>query len=169
MIQNNFLCIGEIIGVHGIRGIVKVRSYSESPIFMPNTPMLLKTPDGNHCTYTIEDVQLNKRQLLIRLSGVADRNAAESLVGSEFLIPRSALPEPEDGSYYWVDIIGLNVHTEDGRYLGKVDSIFPTGAHDVYVIKEGTKELLIPALDTVILSIALKEGKMIVNLPEGLE
>lgn len=169
MTQENFLCIGEIVGVHGIRGVVRVRSYCESPIFMPDTPMLLRTPDGQHCTYTIEDVQFNKQQLLIRFTGVSDRNTAESLIGYEFLMPRSAFPEPEDDSYYWADIIGLSVHTEDGRYLGKVDSIFPTGAHDVYVIKDGSKELLIPAIDTVIMSIGLKEQKMIVNLPDGLE
>ncbi len=166
MKEKTFLCAGEIVGVHGIRGVVRVRSYCESPIFMPDTPMLLKTPDGQHRTYTIRQVQPHRQGLLIGFEEIADRNDAEMLIGSEFLIERSALPEPEEDSYYWADIIGISVHTEDGKYLGKVDSIFPTGANDVYVVKDGKEEIMLPVIDSVIMSISLKEKKIIVKLPE---
>ncbi|MEE8480397.1 MAG: ribosome maturation factor RimM, partial [Desulfobacterales bacterium] len=79
----------------------------------------------------------------------------------------------EDGSYYWFDIIGLSVFITDGKCIGNVESIFPTGSNDVYVVKNPNNdldsEILVPALESVVLSIDLKNKKMHVNLPDGLE
>ena len=75
----------------------------------------------------------------------------------------------ESGSHYWTDIIGLSVYRADGNYLGRITSILPTGSNDVYIVSdEKNKETLIPALESVVREIDLKNNRMQVQLPEGL-
>ena len=117
---------------------------------------------------TVKSVAPHKKGLLLTFKEVGHINDLEPLVGCELFVLREDLPEPEDGSYYWVDIIGLSVETVEGEFLGKVDSIFPTGSNDVYVVKDGKKEILVPALATVLKQVDLDSGIMVVDLPEGL-
>jgi len=84
------------------------------------------------------------------------------------LLPRNCLQELEEDEYYWHDIIGLNVFSEDGRYLGTIRSIFPTGSNDVYVCQNDDEEILIPAIADVIARIDLAERRMIIRLLKGL-
>ena len=81
---------------------------------------------------------------------------------------KSRLPALEEGTYYWSDLIGLDVHATDGRFLGKIASIFRTGSNDVYVTRDEDRETLIPALVSVVKSVDLETGRMTVDLPEGL-
>ena len=74
----------------------------------------------------------------------------------------------EEGTYYWVDLIGIGVFTTEKEYLGRIESIVETGSNDVYVVKNGEREILIPALETVVLDIDLGKKQMQVDLPEGL-
>jgi 16S rRNA processing protein RimM len=78
------------------------------------------------------------------------------------------LPGLEVNTYYWEDIIGLSVYAEDGVFLGRVESIIQTGSNDVYVVKDGKSEILVPAMESVVLKIDLDQKRMKVNLPEGL-
>jgi 16S rRNA processing protein RimM len=73
------------------------------------------------------------------------------------------------GTFYFYQIIGLAVYNVDERYVGRVEEIFPTGSNDVYVVRKGDKEVLIPAIDSVILAVDLEEARLRVDLPEGLE
>ena len=93
---------------------------------------------------------------------------AEALIGAEFFIEKEILPELEEGTYYWIDLIGLSVYTTDDVCIGRIESILQTGSNDVYVVKDKNKETLIPALASVILSVNLEEKIMRVDLPEGL-
>jgi len=83
------------------------------------------------------------------------------------------LPELEEDTHYWFDIIGLSVFLKDNTFIGNVTSVIPTGSNDVYVVKDPdknkTQEILIPAIESVVLEIDLKNGRMSVDLPEGLE
>jgi 16S rRNA processing protein RimM len=81
---------------------------------------------------------------------------------------KSRLPDLEDGSYYWSDLIGLAVQTVDRQPLGTLSSIFRTGSNDVYVVRAGDDETLIPALASVVKAVDLENGTMTVALPEGL-
>jgi 16S rRNA processing protein RimM len=172
--ENGFLLIGKIVGVHGLKGAVKAYSYAESEaIFEPGGLIQIRNPKGCEETFKIEWARPRKRSVLLALKGIENRSQAETLVGSDIVVEKSCLPELEDGSYYWFDIIGLSVFTTDGKYIGNVESIFPTGSNDVYVVKNPNNdldsEILVPALESVVLSIDLKNKKMHVNLPEGLE
>ncbi|BCS98791.1 ribosome maturation factor RimM [Desulfoluna limicola] len=165
---NRRIAIGKIIGTHGLKGGARVYSWAESiDSFGKGARLTAATPTGD-LELTVQSAAPHKKGLLLTFKEVGHINALEPLVGSELFVDRADLPEPEDGSYYWIDIIGLQVVTEAGDVLGRVASIFPTGSNDVYVVKDGKKEILVPALESVLKDIDLDKGIMVVDLPEGL-
>jgi len=171
--KNGFLLIGKIVGVHGIKGNLKVYSYAETlSVFEPGSSILAINQKGLEKTYTIKWVKPHHRVLLLSLEGIDGRSLSESLVGSGLFIEKTRLPEIEDGSYYWFDLIGLAVFTIDNEYIGRVESIMTTGSNDVYVVKNPDKdhdnEILIPALTSVVLEIDVNLKTMRVDLPAGL-
>ena len=171
--KKNFLLIGKITSLHGLKGNIKIHSYAESiDVFKPKDLLLVQNTDGLEQSYTIQWAKSHQRSVLLSLEGVDSRSAAEALIDSRIYIEKRLLSEPDDGSYYWFDIIGLSVYTIDKQYIGKVDSIIPTGASDVYVVTNPDinkkNEVLIPAVDTVVLDIDLNKKKMTIDLPEGL-
>jgi 16S rRNA processing protein RimM len=158
------------VSAHGVGGTIKVYSYADSPaLFNQGNNILVKNPDNsNEKSYRIKWSAPHSRFLLLMFEGVDSRSAADNLKGSELFIEKAVLPELEENTYYWEDIIGLSVYTEDDIFLGRVDSIIETGSNDVYVVKDGKREILIPAIESVIKLIDLDLKKMKVNLPEGL-
>lgn len=171
MVQEGFLLIGKITGVHGIKGTNKAFFYFESlSAFESDSLILLKNPEGLEKTYEIKWVKSHGRGFLLSLKGISCREEAKALIGSELFIKKEKLPELEDGTYYWFDIIGLAVYTIKDKYLGCVESIISTGSNDVYVVKDkaGNNEVLIPALESVVKKIDFKLKIMQVDLPEGL-
>ncbi|SCY50549.1 ribosome maturation factor RimM [Desulfoluna spongiiphila] len=165
---NRRIAIGKIIGTHGLKGGARVYSWAESMDSFEKGTQLTAAAPGGDIVLTVQSAAPHKKGLLLTFKEVGHINTLEPLVGSELFVDRDDLPEPEDGSYYWVDIIGLRVETVDGVFLGMVDSIFPTGSNDVYVVKDGKKEILVPALASVLKEIDLDQGTMVVDLPEGL-
>lgn len=161
---------GKITGAHGIKGMLKFQVYTESlDYYTPEVPLLLREPNGK--AYEIRAVKAapTAKNALLTLKNVTDRNQAEALAGSLIFVPKDVLPMPADGEFYWYELIGLDVFEADGRNLGKLDYIFETGSNNVYAVKQGDKELLLPALPHVILNIDLDAGRMTVKIPDGLE
>lgn len=164
------MLIGKIVGVHGVKGTSKIQSYAESlEIFKTGAILLVSRPDGIEQRYEIDWIKSHSRGALLALKGIVSRDQAKSLIGSELYIEKTELPELEAGTYYWFDLIGLNVYTSDDRYLGCLDSIIETGANDVFVVKDKGKEVLIPALESIVRSIDIDSKIIRVELPEGLE
>lgn len=169
MTDKNFLRIGKVVGVHGLTGNVKVYSYAESAeTFELGEELLVKRPGGQENRYKVNWAKPHKNVVLVSLDGVRDVGSAEALVGSVLFIDRRWLPELEEGTYYWFDLIGLSVEKTDGTYLGKIDEVIATGSNDVYVVKNKGSETLVPALESVVKSVNLEDGTMRVELPEGL-
>jgi len=161
--------MGEIVGVHGLSGALKIRSYAESPkLFEADLKLYLETPEGHVQVCCVEWAQPHGKGVLLAITGVADRESAEGLVGSRLLMDRAMLPDLEEGTYYWFELIGLPVYTTQGQYLGDIKTILPTGSNDVYVVRDGDAEILIPALTSVVEVIDTDQRRMEVNLPEGL-
>ena len=105
MEKNGFLPVGKIIGAHGVEGNLKVHSYAESlSVFNPGSSILVARTGKIEKNYTIKWAKPHGRRILLSFEGIGNRNAAENLIGSKLLIERAALPEPEEGSYYWCDI-----------------------------------------------------------------
>lgn len=169
MDKSGVLPIGKIVGVHGMKGYLKVISFDETTdLFFPGNSLTLKRPDGKIQTVTVQDVQVHKHIFRMAVGGVSGRTDAELLVGADVLINRSELPEPEDGRWYWCDLIGLAVYTADETYLGRIENLFETGSNDVLVVKHHDAEILVPVIESVICSVDFEAQKMVVNLPEGL-
>lgn len=163
------MLIGEIVGIHGIKGTNKLRSYAESlSIFSPGSSILVRDRRGREAIYEIHWVKPHTGTPLILFKGIANRDQAKKLIGAELFIPQSDLPELDEDTYYWHDLIGIGVYTTIGEFLGRIESIIETGSNDVYVVKDNEKEVLIPALETVVLDIDLAHKRMKVDLPEGL-
>lgn len=169
MNQESILCIGKIVGVHGISGEIKVYPYAESMnLFNPGNRILVKESGDEHRSYTVRKARQHKRILCLAFEGIDDRNAAEALVGAGVFVQRSVLPETEEDTWYWCDLIGLDVFGTDEDYVGQITSIIETGSNDVYVVQNGEKETLIPAIATVVVNVDLETRRMQVDLPEGL-
>ena len=165
----NLFVFGEIVKTRGLHGCVKAVSYLESQAIIDRLDFVyLETKSGLQSRYEIKKIDPSGKFLFLELSGVSSVEAASDLVGSRLLLPRDFLQELQKDEYYWHDIIGLDVYSDDGRHLGKIETIFPTGSNDVYVCKGGEKEMLIPAIADVIVQISLEEHKMIIKLLEGL-
>ena len=168
--KKDFVLIGKIVGAHGLKGTSRIQSYAESlEIFKSGGALLVCSPEGIENHYEIDWIKSHSRGALLALKGVIDRDHARSLIESELYIAKAELPELEAGTYYWFDLIGISVYTCDGRYIGSIASIIETGANDVYVVKDAGKEILVPAIESVVQSIDIKSKIMRVELPEGLE
>ena len=163
------MLIGKIVGVHGIKGTNKFKSYAETlSVFYPGQSLLICDSRNRETRVELNWVKSHTRTPLISLKGVTDREGAEALIGAELFIPETELPQLDEDTYYWFELIGMAVYTGEGDYLGRITSIFPTGSNDVYVVKDDNQEVLIPALASVVLDINLELKRMRVDLPEGL-
>ena len=151
-------------------GGLKLASYATSiEVFAGGRPLLAVSADGEETLYEVERAKAQGRSVLLSLKGVTQRSQAEALAGWEVFIDKTTLPELEEGTYYWSDLIGLAVYAVDGRFLGRLESIFQTGSNDVYVVKHAGRELLLPALASVVKTVDLEARRMQVKVPEGLE
>lgn len=140
--QRKWVVVGEIAGVYGVRGWLRIRSFTD-----PIDNMLAYRPwfigsDGDWSECRLEEARAHGPGLVAKIAGVDDREAAAGLKGREIAVQRKQLPE-SDGSLYWTDLEGLEVKTTDGVVLGRVDYLIETGANDVLVV-QGERERLIP-------------------------
>ena len=161
--------VGKLIDTHGIRGQLKVHSYSGNADSLGSArTVTLKTPAGVLTEYVLKGFKANSGRFIIALAGFDDINQATPLVGCEICLKRGQLPDLEEDEYYWSDLIGLAVETEDGTQLGRIADIFETGSNDVYVVRGGEREHLIPAIADVIKTIDPAGGKVVIVPLDGL-
>ena len=167
--MNKYLELGQIVNVKGLKGEVKVNSFTDDNTKFERIPKVFLKRKESLKEYEIENVGYSKNQVIIKFKNVNTVEEAESLRNSYIVVDREIFGELPEGVYYIADLIGLDVYTESNEYLGKVDDIFSTGSNDVYVVKDELgKQKLLPGIDEVIKQIDLESGKIIVNLIEGL-
>ena len=156
--------VGRITAPHGIRGEVKVEPLTDFPQrFEAGSRLWL---DGT--PYTVERGRWQQRNVILKLRGIDTRNQAEALPGKELLAPQ-AMPIEAEGVYYLHDILGARVQETSGAALGELADVFSTGANDVYVVRGPRGEILLPALDDVVLEVDLQARRITVAIPDGLE
>jgi len=161
--------IGRVIRPHGVRGKIKLEYFGEDVNrFPPSREVFIEVKAGNVRAYEILETTPQAPRLILHLKGIEKREEVESLVGKEVFIKREALPELEEGEYYWMDVLGMSVETEEGRKIGQVKEIFSTGANDVYVVEGKRGEILLPATREVIQSVDRERGVMKVSQKGGL-
>ena len=167
--MNKYLELGQIVNVKGLKGEVKINSFTEDNTKFERIPKVFLKRKETLTEYEIEKVGYHKNQVIIKFKNVDTVEEAETLRNSYIVVDREIFGELPEGVYYIADLIGLDVFTESNEYLGKVDDIFSTGSNDVYVVKDELgKQKLLPGIDEVIKQIDLESGKIIVNLIEGL-
>lgn len=161
--------MGKVAATHGIKGELRIAAYSgrfESILTL--THLLLKGPDDKMERFEVATSTVRGKKLVIALKDLDNINQVLHLVGREIYADRGELPELEEGEFYWCDLLGLKVVTDRGETLGTLTEIIATGSNDVYVVKNGIREYLVPALEDVVLNINLDDGIMVVSPPEGL-
>lgn len=134
--------MGRIFGSWGVRGGIRVDPYSEDPETLADHKTWLIGREGHWKEYQVVEARLHTTQVVAQLAGIEDRDAALKLKGSEVAVPRAALPEPDDGSFYWSDLIGLAVVNAAGELLGEVKEMFSNGAQDVMDVAGEVKRLI---------------------------
>ena len=167
--MNKYLELGQIVNVKGLKGEVKVNSFTDDNTKFERIPKVFVKQKENLTEYEIEKVGYSKNQVILKFKNIDTVEEAEKLRNSYIVVNREIFGELPEGVYYIADLIGLDVYTESNEYLGKVDDIFSTGSNDVYVVKDELgKQRLLPGIDEVIKKIDIEASKIIVNLIEGL-
>lgn len=166
MNRERHVLLGRIVGVHGVRGAVKLESFTEPRLaIFDYQPWLLEGSSGR-----IEEIaevhgHAQGKGIVAMLPGVTDRDAAVAWIGARILVPREALPALEAGEFYQTDLEGLQVVNEAGEDLGRITHMFDNGAHDVLVTRdEAGRERLIPyVVDVYVKAVDLDAGRIVVD------
>jgi len=161
--------IGKAVKSKGLKGCIKAASFCESPeMFLSLEEVFLGREIQRVTPFKVERIVFRGTIFLLDLDGVENREASDALIGCSIFAPSRALKKLPEGEYYWHDIIGLEVVTDDGLSLGRIETVVPTGSNDVYVCAGGEREILLPAIGDVIKEIDVEKGTMVVTLIEGL-
>ena len=167
--MTKYLEIGQIVNTFGIKGMVKVKPFTDNiKRFDKLKKVYIENKNGRK-EYEIEELKYHKEMVLIKFKGIEKPEDANLLRESYLMVNRADEEPLEEGTYYIVDMIGLEVETEEGEKLGNLVDIFNTGSNDIYVVKnELGKQILLPAIKDVIKKIDMEKRKMTVHLIPGL-
>ena len=167
--EDDRVVIGTIVAVHALKGKLKVYPASATlEGFFAGETLWLRGKDKEARRYRITEVASFTRHTLLSIEGITKADQAKELVGSVILVEKWRFKNLPDGEYYWFEIIGLKVYSDDGELLGEVKEILTSGGNDVYVVKDAVREYLIPATASVVKRIDLKNGLMVIHILEGL-
>lgn len=169
---DNLVVIGRLGAVYGVKGWLKVHSFTDpADNLLDYNPLWLRFPGVDRAWRAVRVIsgRPHGNTLVVQLEGVVDREQARRLTGCEVAVPATEMPELEAGDYYWHQLQGLRVLTRDNQLLGRVHSLMETGANDVLVVKPcqdsiDRRERLLPYLpDQVVLAVDLEAGEMRVD------
>jgi 16S rRNA processing protein RimM len=163
LIKPNLIHIGKISGVFGVKGWLKIFSYSEPKDNILFYKSWLLKKNSQNKEIKIVDGKVQGKGVVVQIDGIEDRDQALNLMGWDIYITREQLPIVDEGEYYWADLIGLDVENLNGIHLGTIDSLFETGANDIIVVT-GERERALPFLQgQIVKSIDLANHKMVVD------
>jgi 16S rRNA processing protein RimM len=169
--EPRFLVIGRVVRPHGIKGEVRVASYTSIPerfSWLERVYLSRDTEDVAPAAAPVVRVRFHKGQVLLMLGGYQDRGAAEALRGMWLLVPEAeGIPLEEDEAFYY-QLEGLQVFSDEGVELGELVEVLETEANEVFVIHGAVGELLLPNIEDVVLDVDLDAGQMTVHLLPGL-
>jgi 16S rRNA processing protein RimM len=161
------VCVGVITGPQGVQGAVRIKSFTEVPGAIAHYGPV--EDETGRRRFELRLVGAGKGVVIARVSGVDDRNEAETLRGLRLYLPRSVLPHPEPEEYYHADLIGLEAVLGDGTRVGRVRAIYDFGAGDTLeLVRDGAPPVLVPFTRTVVPIVAPAEGRLVLDPPPGL-
>lgn len=159
------ICLGAIVGAHGVRGLVRIKSFTEAPQDLAAYGPLSDEAGARRFVVTVKSQA--KGVLIAAIAGVDNRDAAEALKGTRLYVDRAALPPTEEEEYYHADLIGLSAEDRSGETIGRVTGVQNYGAGDILEIErpDGT-ELLLPFTKAAVPEVDLAGGRLVVVPPE---
>lgn len=161
--------VGQIVNTFGVKGMLKVKPFTDDVERFEELKKVYICKKEKLEEVEIEEVKYHKDMVLLKVKGIEDMNEAEKVKGLYLKIDRKNAKKLPKDTYFIADLLGLEVYSDTGELLGKVDDIFRTGANDVYVVKnENGKQLLLPGIPDVIKEIDLEKEKIVVHLLKGL-
>ena len=164
----DLLLIGKVVRPHGLKGLLRIISYADSPAtFLKAGEVVLGGGSGKPEKYGIISITAGKKFFLLHLEGLDSLEKAEACRGENIYLNKAVLTKGED-EYYWYELVGLPVFLDTGKRIGTIRRIIPGAGHDIYVVREGIEEVLIPAVREVIKEVDLEKGKVIISEMEGL-
>lgn len=157
------IVLGRIVAPFGVHGWLRIHAFGDDPAAWRNMRRWwlsadVAAPAEDWKLREIEGLKLHGDGIVVKLVGIADRDASEALVGWYVAAPRAALPTPEQDEYYWADLIGLAVANLQGQHLGRVESLIETGANEVLVVVDGEQRRLVPFIEHVVKSVDVPGG-----------
>ncbi len=166
--EDKYVLLGKITKAHGLRGEVKIFSFSGQPEnFSGYKEIVLVDLTGNlSLPLTVEKHRVQGKTVIVQLASVNSRNRAEELLGKGVLLEKNLLPDAVEGEYYWYQYEGKLVLDQNGRTIGRVESLFSNGAQDIMIVKSGEEEILIPITESIVVRESAEE--LVVNPPPGL-
>lgn len=167
--MERYLEIGQIVNTFGIKGQVKVNPFTEDIKKFDKLTEIYVEKKKELQLFQIENVNYNKHTVILKLKGIDTIEQAEEYRNCYIKIDREKEEKLPEGVYYIVDLLGLDVYTDEGKLLGKVDDIYNTGSNDIYVVKDELgKQILLPGIEEVLKQVDLENKKIIVHIINGL-
>lgn len=164
-----YLKVGQIINTHGVKGEVKVFPLTDDVKRFSKLKFVYMKVKDEYLKVDIQGVKYFKNFAILKLKDIEDMNSAEKYKNVYLYVDRENSVALEEDTYFVADLIGLKVETMEGEVLGEIVYIFETGSNDVYEVKqENGKNILIPAIKDVVKNVDIKNGKVVINLIEGL-
>lgn len=164
MAPKRLIVIGKALKPFGIRGEIRIRTFTESLYAFERSSTLVFDQSPHH----VVGIRLHKGSLLVSLEGINTAEAASELSGRLVKTGEENLPPKADDEYYWFELIGMGVRTKDGDDLGQVAQIIPTGANDVLSVEGDFGEVLLPMIHDVVLEVDFLTGIIVVDPLDGL-
>ena len=167
--ENSLLWVGRVVKTQGIKGQIRVSSAGRNFLtFSAGNVVYFEQKEGSKRAFTVESSRPHKEVTVLALREVKRIEEAKELVGCSVYVDKADLkPLPPD-EFYWYQLQGLRVETEDGKLLGILEEILPTGGNDVFMVRKNGQEILLPATEEVVVRVDLKGKIMVVHLLEGL-
>lgn len=165
--EEDLVPIARITGAHGIKGEVKAAPYGDLDD-MGWEAVFIAGKGGEARPARVTRARRHKGVFILELEGVADRNAAEALAGLDISVRRSDLPETAEDEYYYFELVGMEVYSEDSKHIGRVADVMETGSNDVLVVDGAYGEVLVPAIEPVIVRVDPDKKEITIRLIEGI-
>ena len=167
--ERRLVPIGRVLKPHGIKGRVKAEYFGEDlDRFLLYREVIIRDTTGRAQTFEVVEAVPQPPRILLTLKGIQTIEDTAPLINQDIFVRRETLPEPAEDEFYWVDLVGMGVETVEGKRLGRVKMIFPTGAHDVFVVEGCRREIYLPATAEVIERVNHGRSLVTVRWMEGL-
>ena len=167
--MEKYLEIGQIVNTFGIKGQVKIVPFTDDITRFDELKEIYVEKKNELKLFQIEQVNYKKNMVILKLKGIETVEEAEKLRNCYLKIDRKDAKKLPKDTYFIVDLLGLDVYTDEGKLLGRVDDIYNAGSSDIYVVKDELgKQILLPAIKDVVKEVDLENQKIIVHLIKGL-